>query len=177
MSQDGQVTSLSRLVFVGRRSAELDLPDKVPPAVPGPEECPPEAPPSGLGAERHRRSHERFDRRPAFPPAGPVVGGWLRLDPPQPVDAAVVALMADNWPPSARAVLADQAIHTITLELSVYFRTADIAVDPHAHCLVRLEARGNIEGLHQEDAEVWSADGRLLATARQLALVFRDEGG
>ena len=177
MSQDGRVTSLSRLVFVGRQGADLDFAYGPAPDVPPAVACPPEVLPARVGLARLRRSHERFDRRPAFPPGGPAIGGWLRLEPPQPIDAAVVALMADNWPPSARSVLADDSVHTITLELTVYFRTADLAVDPEQYCLFRSEARGNAEGIHQEDGEVWSPDGRLLATARQLALVFRDEGG
>jgi hypothetical protein len=103
------------------------------------------------------------------------LAGWLRLEPPEPVDAAVLALMCDNWPPTARYLAADEAVHTITLQLTVYFRARPIDVAAQEHCLIVLRPGGTIGGVHQEDGEVWSADGRVLATSRQVALVYRDE--
>jgi acyl-CoA thioesterase len=62
------------------------------------------------------------------------------------------------------------------MELTVYLRTAHIDVRAEDPCLVVLRSRTAAEGFHQEDGEVWSPDGRLLATSRQLAIMFvRDE--
>jgi len=61
--------------------------------------------------------------------------------------------------------------------MTVYFRRPDTGLDPDDECLVLLRSASVVDGLHQEEGEVWSADGRLLATSRQLALVFvRDPG-
>jgi acyl-CoA thioesterase len=94
-----------------------------------------------------------------------------------PVDAAVLALMCDNLPPSLRSHEPDpdlaERLHTTTIEMSVYLRRAEVAVAADEHCLTVLRSASAVEGLHEEAAEVWSPDGRLLATSRQLALVFR----
>jgi acyl-CoA thioesterase len=172
MRQGERATSQARVVLVGPQDTAFDADYGAMPVVPTVGDCPrfeaPEARPVA--------SYARLDRRTAFPaPDGPSsapVGGWLRLTPGEAVDAVRLALYTDNWPPSAREQLGDQRLHTITLDLSVYFRTTRIDVGPDQHCLVVLHPQGTGEGIHQEDAEVWSPDGRILATARQLALVF-----
>jgi acyl-CoA thioesterase len=173
MVQDGKRLCQARVVLATDLGDDHAMADLRMPEVPGPAELP-------LWQDHENgEARKRWQRRIAFDRDG-VAGGWLRMEPPVPLDHPGLACMCDNWPPSIRTHrgrLADaDRIHTTTLELTVYFRTARIEVRPEDPCLVILRSQTAAEGFHQEDGEVWSPDGRLLATSRQLAIMFvRDE--
>ena len=57
-----------------------------------------------------------------------------------------------------------------TLDLTIHFRGAPPAGD-HPFVLGRFRSRAAVDGLFEEDGELWSEDGRLLAQSRQLALL------
>jgi acyl-CoA thioesterase len=173
MVQDGKRLCQGRVILVSELADDHAIADLRMPEVPGPAQTP------LWEDEGNGEARRRWQRRITFDRDG-VVGGWLRMEPPVPLDHAGLACMCDNWPPSIRTHrgrLADaDRIHTTTLELTVYFRTARIEVRPEDPCLVILRSQTAAEGFHQEDGEVWSPDGRLLATSRQLAIMFvRDE--
>lgn len=173
MTQGGKRICQAKVVLAVRGAVDHDVTDYRMPVVPPPASAP------ILDHEGHGEARRRWQRRVVFETGG-VAGGWLRMVPPVPIDHAVLAAMCDNWPPSIRshpapAGLAER-LHTTSLEYTVYFRVADPAVAPIDECLVILRSADGTEGYHQEDGEVWSPDGRLLATSRQLAIVFvRDE--
>ncbi len=175
MTQGDRVICQAKVTLAASMGDEFDLSDHVMLSVPPPADCSVLDP-----ADTYGNARKRWQRRevPA-PPAGAMAGttaGWMRLEPPVPVDAAVLALMCDNLPPSLRANIADPELaertHTTTIEMTVYFRRPDPGLSPTDECLVVLRSASVVDGLHQEEGEVWSADGRLLATSRQLALVF-----
>lgn len=173
MDQGGKRICQAKVIFAVLGATDHDVTDYRMPAVPAPAEV------ALLDQEGHGEARRRWQRRVVFDTDG-VAGGWLRMVPPVPVDHAVLACMCDNWPPSIRSHPAApgvaERLHTTSLELTVYFRVADPAVAPTDECLVILRSADGTEGYHQEDGEVWSPDGRLLATSRQLAIVFvRDE--
>lgn len=121
---------------------------------------------------------ENFDLRPAVGPwptgrgDEAVIGAWVRLDPPRPVDALTLAILADTLVPAPFVRLGHPAAAP-TIELTLHFRTSDPAALPpsDAHCLVVMRAALAREGFFSEDAEVWSPSGTLLVQARQLALL------
>jgi hypothetical protein len=60
-----------------------------------------------------------------------------------------------------------------TIDLTVHFRSPLplAAAEPGAHVLAVFRTRLVNEGLLEEDGELWSRDGQLLAHSRQLALL------
>jgi acyl-CoA thioesterase len=61
-----------------------------------------------------------------------------------------------------------------TVELTVHFRDRErlCTLAPEEHCLAVFRSKTAQEGFIEEDGEIWSADGRLLAQCRQLAVLL-----
>ncbi|MCU1345422.1 MAG: acyl-CoA thioesterase [Acidimicrobiia bacterium] len=101
------------------------------------------------------------------------IGGWIRLREAQPVDHVVVAALTDAWMPPVFTRL-DSPIAVPTIDLTIHFRSelphAGMADD--AHCLVVFRSQMSADGFVEEDGEVWSPDGVLLAHSRQLAVTL-----
>jgi acyl-CoA thioesterase len=112
-----------------------------------------------------------FDYRSASePPVAEeaVTGGWLRLrDHDQPLDAAFVAALTDSWIPALFTKMAEP-MALPTLDLTVHLRAR--LPQPAAWVLGRYTTRTVADGLLEEDAELFTADGALLAHSRQLAV-------
>lgn len=98
-----------------------------------------------------------------------LAGGWLRTRAPAPLEPELVAMYSDAWWP-APFPLVDGPFLAPTLELTVHFRGAPPPGD-REQVLCRFVSRTGAEGFFEEDGELWSGDGRLLAQSRQLALV------
>jgi len=106
------------------------------------------------------------------------VGGWIQTRPALPVDAVVAAFLADAvWPaPYPRL---ETPLLAPTIDLTIHFRRALPAIRPPASpavpsgepVLARFSTRLVHDGFFEEDGELWSRDGRLLAQSRQLALL------
>lgn len=123
---------------------------------------------------------ERYEQRSVFPfpvlgaearpAAEAVVGGWIRLRGPRPVDHLLVAAYCDAWPPPVFARLATR-VGVPTVDLTIHFRSAlppSSMVDGD-YCLAIFRSQMAASGFVEEDGEIWSADGVLLAHSRQLA--------
>ena len=99
-------------------------------------------------------------------------GGWLRFADPQPLDASALAMYADAWWPSPLPRLTRPAFAP-TIDLTVHFRApaaaAAIAEEP---VLAVFRSSTSAGGFFEEDGELWSRDGVLLAHSRQLALLL-----
>lgn len=125
---------------------------------------------------------ERYDQRSVFPPADEgerdcVTGGWVRLAEPRVADAPLVAALTDAWPPAIMERLVRHGSFGAgvpTIDLTVHFRVTlpRPAEEPGGFhlCLFRTDVAR--EGFVEEDGEIWSADGRLVAQSRQLALLL-----
>jgi acyl-CoA thioesterase len=100
-----------------------------------------------------------------------IVGGWFRLEEPQVADDIVVATYMDAWPPVMFPVVTEPIVAP-TLDLTIHFRQelplADL--EPDDHFIGRFYSHMSNEGFFEEDGELWTADGRLIAQSRQLAL-------
>ncbi len=118
---------------------------------------------------------DRLEMRPVFGPgllAGgdvALAGGWLALrDDDAPLDAARLCALCDVWWPavfSAHTTL----VGVPTLALTVHLSTSAAVRGP---VLARFETLTALEGHVEESGQLWSADGRLLAESRQLALLL-----
>jgi acyl-CoA thioesterase len=156
-----------------------------------PEAPPPDACPSfPSGIPMHERYEYRWavgapPRTLAQPPgwADPFVagagealcGGWIRLAEPRVADAALVGAYTDAWPPACFSWAPDrEAIGPVpTVDLTIHFRS--VLPRPGARaddwCLAVFRSRLAAGGFVEEDGEVWSRDGVLLAQSRQLAVI------
>jgi acyl-CoA thioesterase len=137
-------------------------PDSAPPAppLPGPDELPEPGPEVAASASVRRR----FDYRLA-PVEGARIEGWIRFADGRPMDLAALPLVVDCFPPAVLGVLDGVAIST--LELTVHLRRA-----PGPGWLqARIGSRALLNGLVEEDVELWDGSGQLVAMSRQLAQV------
>lgn len=139
----------------------------------------PEAPPadvvealgSGPGAPP---IFEQLETRPvwgAMPFTGEsdaVTGGWLRAPADDEMTPELVSFYTDAWWPAPFGAMTTFA-PAPTLELTIHYRAKPDPGDTLA--LVRFRTDASIDGLFDEQGEVWDSSGRLLAQSRQLALL------
>ncbi|MBJ7470149.1 MAG: thioesterase family protein [Solirubrobacteraceae bacterium] len=150
-----------------------------PPQVPEPGEMPPR-----LVDPRMPPVGDHLAYRPAigpFPFTGEALvpgepartGGWLELRESSPVDLALVAFYIDAWWPAALGPITEMSMNP-TVELSLHFRTALPPEGlPHQPLLLDVRTDASLQGLADEHARLFTADGTLLADAVQLAITRR----
>jgi acyl-coenzyme A thioesterase PaaI-like protein len=148
--------------------------DGGPPGLPPPDEClrgDGRMPGGGSAA-----IGERFDLRlhpgtvgwaRGGPTGRPEVGGWIRLADGREPDLPLMAVVVDALPPTVFDLGVAGWVPTIELTLHLRARPAP----GWLRCWIR--SRFLTGGYVEEDAEVWDADGRLVAMSRQLARVPR----
>ncbi len=172
MSQDGREVALATAVFARARPS-LDFHDAVPPSVSPPESTAPSAWPDEMRPPIARR----FEYRPVSSEAifageeKAEVGAWLRLRQPRPLDPVLLATVADALAPAVFPKAATPVSAT-TIDLTVHFRAPGDAEPDDGWCLATFRSTVAADGFVEEDGEVWSPSGRLLAQSRQLALVL-----
>ena len=117
----------------------------------------------------------RYDLRPAIGSAPftagseALTGGWIRTTDDDPVDEILVAAFTDAWPPAVFSRM-QLPVGVPTVDLTIHFRQAPSGAPSWS--LVRFRTQVAAEGYLEEDGEVWSTDGRLLAQSRQLAVLL-----
>lgn len=104
-----------------------------------------------------------------------LCGGWIRLAEPRGLDAPLVAAYTDAWPPACFSWAPDrESIGPVpTVDLTIHFR-AELphpGATPMDWCLAVFRSRLAAGGFVEEDGEVWSQDGVLLAQSRQMAVI------
>ncbi|MEM7142171.1 MAG: thioesterase family protein [Actinomycetota bacterium] len=99
------------------------------------------------------------------------VAQWIRAARPRPLDAIELVAISDAIPPAGFPRMTEPAAMP-TVDLTVHIR-ASLPLDPapdddrvYAECHTHHIA----DGFADEDCHMWSADGRLLAQSRQLAI-------
>jgi acyl-CoA thioesterase len=101
-----------------------------------------------------------------------AVGGWVRLAEPEDWDYPLIAQLSDVWFPAVFPML-DGPDAVPTVDLTIHFRAelplASLQAENFA--LVRFWTRVSRHGFIEEDGEIWSPDGTLIAQSRQLALL------
>lgn len=166
LEQDGKL----RAVALGAFSPAWPAPEI--PAGP-----PPEAPPADEVdvLQMHPAAPDFFSRVELRPTRGgfvgsgaTAIGGWLRTRPAEPLDAPAVAFLMDAMWPAVYPAL-EKPVGAPTVDLTVHFRRA-IPPIPEP-LLASFSTRELHEGFFEEDGELWTPDGHLLAQSRQLALL------
>lgn len=99
--------------------------------------------------------------------------GWIRLAEPEPIDGPVVAAMTDAFPPAVFTRMTGPN-PVPTVDLTVHFRTSLPlpGLEPEDFLLGHLRTRTVAEGFLEEDGELWTAGGQLVALSRQLAIML-----
>jgi acyl-CoA thioesterase len=175
LSQAGELCITALGAFAVDFDGALDY-TGTPPDVPAPETL------QRARAIPDIRMTEQFESRPAlgarpFSGAGEALtGGWLRFADPTALDAIGLAMYADAWLP-APYVRVTHPVNAPTIDLTVHFRAPDAvaAVAPDEPVLAVFRSSTSAHGFFEEDGELWSRDGVLLAHSRQLALLV--DGG
>lgn len=174
--QDGKLIAVSLAAFALPRQG-FTFQDREPPKL-GPVEASPRFRDKYPGTVELQ---QRYDARWALGgefgagTSRAVLGGWIRFDEPRIVDALAVAAYTDALPPAVftRATSRESLGPVPTIDLTIHFRAALPLPDasPTDFCAVAFTSTVARDGFIEEDGEVWSADGVLLAQSRQLALV------
>jgi len=143
------------------------------PEVPPPEACP-RFP--GMIPMRERYEHRWAIGAPPFSGASSALaGGWIRSAEPECAGAAQIAAFTDAWPPACFALSSDRENlgPVPTVELTIHFRRELplASAEPDDFYLAVFRSRLAEQGFVEEDGEVWSRDGQLLAQSRQLAVI------
>lgn len=174
LEQQGKRIALAIAAFSQPREGlafcELAMPN-----VPPPEDVPASA--DEQVASPFRR---RWEYRPCLgsgPMSGSDValaGGWIRPSEPREADSLQLVALCDSWPPALLARLPEGAAFQgmPTIDLTVHFRTPlpEKSREPGAFLLGVYRTRLAADGYAEEEAEIWSRDGLLLAQSRQLAI-------
>ncbi len=148
---------------------------------PAPDVPPPDAlPPRAAAGPAESPFRLRFETRP-LPGYEPFSGapearsgGWIRPAEAYPADAPLLAALCDSWPPAvfARLERPFESRGAPTIDLTVHFRAPldSASREPGAWFLGQWRTRSALDGFLEEDGQIWSRDGRLLAQSRQLAI-------
>jgi acyl-CoA thioesterase len=152
--------------------ALLSGPDAIfnaPPTLPPPEQCDDwtDGKPRDDAITIRDRIECRFPpgtRTPRNERAAATQEFWIRLREPRAPDLFALPLLVDAAPPTAMLL---GAAGDLTLELTVHLRAAPMS----AWLAARASVRHLVNGLHEEDFELWDEDGALVAQSRQLALL------
>ncbi len=170
MHQGDSLCAVGLAAFSKTRTG-LEFQHRTRPAVPPPERC------ERLIAETETVTiRERYEQR-GVPGAESEfgTGGWIRLREGAPADAALVAAFLDAWPPpTLERARSDQGIPVLglpTVELTIHFRSRLPLPDARSEdfYLALFRSRTARDGFVEEDGEIWSRDGILIAESRQLA--------
>lgn len=177
LTQGERLLATAQAAFAGPLAVEPSFVDARMPDVPPPSECGPLAP-AEIEIPMRRRYEER---NVVVRPEGTdvesgheaVAGGWIRFAEPCLLDAVALAAVSDAWVPAVFSRMTSRnAVPTI--DLTVHFR----ARLPHPtmattdYCLSMFRTRAVVDGFLEEDGEIWSPDGVLLAHSRQLGLLL-----
>ncbi len=102
----------------------------------------------------------------------PGSGGWIRTSEPRLLDAPLVAAMTDAWVPAAFVALGRFG-YAPTLDLTIHIRRPlpPAGMAPEDFVLCRFTSRMSVAGVWEEDGELWTPGGELIAQSRQLALI------
>lgn len=109
----------------------------------------------------------------AFSGGDPHTGAWIRTHEPHLLDAPLAAAFLDTWFP-APFVRLERPAGAPTIDYTVHFRSPlpPPGAGPEDPYLISFRSSTARHGFFEEDGELWSADGTLLAQSRQLALLL-----
>jgi acyl-CoA thioesterase len=176
LSQDGKLIGLALGAFSKARPGP-EFSDLRPPAAPPVEESPEiDVPPDDAFMPDIAFRWENRMVRGGFPleaTGEAVITRWIRLPEGRVVDGLVAAAVTDAVIPAVFGRVEAQII-VPTVDLTIHFRSSLPLPDAKPDDYVLADFRTNVaaEGFLEEDGEIWSRDGVLLAQSRQLAAIL-----
>ena len=176
LTQDGKLIGLALGAFSKARPGP-EFSDLRPPAAPPVEESPEiDAPADDPFIPDIAFRWENRIVRGGFPleaTGEAVITRWIRLPEGRVVDGLVAAAVTDAVIPAVFGRVEAQII-VPTVDLTIHFRSSLPLPDAKPDDYVLADFRTNVaaEGYLEEDGEIWSRDGVLLAQSRQLAAIL-----
>ena len=178
LGQDGRLCAIALAAFATERESPVAFAD-----APMPDVGSPGDPPVFTRAPEQRvamadRMDQRITSGGAMLSGGPAVsGGWIGLAEPRPLDAPLAACYLDAWLPPV-FVRSGVPLGVPTVDLTVHFLSPlpPPGTDAGTLYAVRFESRVAAGGFVEEDGELWSPEGTLLAQSRQLAVLLGPPG-
>jgi acyl-CoA thioesterase len=172
LEQDGKLIALA----LGAFSRAWDGPEVQHAQMPDVEPADPSRPPARFSVDDDAPPFTdqltmqwRFGERPFSGAARGETGGWLALREERPVDALALCVLADAWFPAPWPLL-DTVMAAPTVDLTVHFRVP-LPIDD-VELLGRFTTTVIRDGFFEEDGELWTPDGTLVAQSRQLGLLI-----
>jgi acyl-CoA thioesterase len=181
MSQAGKVQATAQAVLSESWSEEEVLNEARMPAAGEPGELQTFDDPGAIAGAPRMLQNYRFRSalgEPAFSGGAPHTGAWIRSREPRLLDAPLAAALLDTWFPAPFVPL--QRPHGApTIDYTVHFRSPlpPAGAAPEDPYLVSFRTNLARHGFFEEDGELWSSDGVLLAQSRQLALLLKAPKG
>jgi acyl-CoA thioesterase len=176
LTQDGKLIGLALGAFSKARPGP-EFSDLRPPAAPAPDQCEVvEVPTDDPFIPDIAMRWENRIVRGGFPleaTGEAVITRWIRLPEGRVVDGLVAAAITDAVIPAVFGRVEAQII-VPTVDLTIHFRSSLPVPDAKPDDYVLADFRTNVvaEGFLEEDGEIWSRDGVLLAQSRQLAAIL-----
>ncbi len=132
------------------------------------------------GLAGHVPFRDHYDQRLAIGPVPPAtsnegrVGGWTRFKENRLFDDLAVVAISDSWFPGLQVRETPFPMHAPTIDHTVHFlhSTPLASVALEDFLLVEFVTSVAQEGYLIEDGRIWSQQGILIATSRQLAIIL-----
>lgn len=169
MHVDGRLCAVGLVMFGSDRIAEeyqtVEPPDLT---LPRADETPKESTIPGKAL----RNFDIWPRHDGDPGAGVEAvdsGGWMRLSDPGGADERFALMVADAYMPLSHLRFTQPAVGG-TLDFTAHFRepVPDAVIDGTEPVRVHLRSARSHLGYVDEDASIWTADGRLVLQSRQV---------
>jgi acyl-CoA thioesterase len=169
MTQQGRTVAVALASSAQWREGEAEWRHVAMPDVPGPEDCV-EVRQSSSSPPFHSNFDIRFAEggSPLKASERPYNAAWMRYRPGRELDHLALTGIADGWMPAAFSGLGRVAF-VLTVDLTLHFRVP--LPHPGEWVLTTISSRFGAGGAWDQDVDVWAADGTLLVSSRQLALI------
>lgn len=141
-----------------------------PPGLPGPDDCLDPKVGNETPTGMFEQLDHRWTRAPGWaggePTGDPSQESWIRLAGGVPIDWPALALLCDALPPP----ILELGVHvSMTVQLTVHLHRLPA---PGSWVAAKMTTRHAVNGMHEEDGELWDEEGNLLAQSRQLAILL-----
>lgn len=169
--QGGEVRAVAICAYAADRATAIRWPAAPAPDVPAADALPPVPLPEGIVPTFTRNFAYRYTGGAPFSGAtDAVVGGWVRLVEPVPVDDAVVLALVDSWPAPVLPLMRGPApASTVTWMVDL---VGPVAAAPDAWWRFHGDTVAAGDGHASVEGRLWGPDGGLVAVSRQMVAEF-----
>lgn len=170
LSQGGSCKAFAVVAFGrdrnGPRLAEHSMPVNEPPELAEPMTIRPEVRARFPLYARFERRRFATDTLQTFD-----VGGWIRLSEPRPLDCLSAVALLDSWVAAATTKVTATRMLTLVYYVQFLCTLPREARSPEDYALAVFRSGSADNGYAEDDGELWSQDGTLLARAQQVVVI------